>query len=274
MGVRMADGRVAPRELADWLLAHGRHWVTVEEAGLLLGVPRPHVAPTVARWIERGELFSPTKGAYVPIPPQYRGWGAVPAAEFVDQLMTHLRHRYYVCLLSAAEVHGFAHQRPQVFQVMVEARLRDRSFGRVSLSFVSARHIDGRPVVRRNTPTGQITVSTLETTIFDMVSMPLRCGGLSNVATLLIEIIEEGAVQADVIASVASFYPGSVRRRVGWMIEALARRVGVEVRLDALDAVASVDSSRVVLLDPSKPPSGALDGRWGVRVNVELEPDL
>jgi predicted transcriptional regulator of viral defense system len=195
MGVRMADGRVAPRELADWLLARGRHWVTVEEAGLLLGVPRPHVAPTVARWIERGELFSPTKGAYVPIPPQYRGWGAVPAAEFVDQLMTHLGHRYYVCLLSAAEVHGFAHQRPQVFQVMVEARLRDRSFGRVSLSFVSARHIDGRPVVRTNTPTGQITVSTLETTIFDMVSMPLRCGGLSNVATLLIEIIDEGAVQ-------------------------------------------------------------------------------
>jgi predicted transcriptional regulator of viral defense system len=273
MSAGPAAERMAPRDLADWLLARGRHWVTVEEAALLLGVPRRHVAPSLARWIERGEFFSPTKGAYVPIPPQYRGWGAVPAAEFVDQVMTHLGHRYYVCLLSAAEVHGFAHQRPQVFQVMVEARLRDRSFGRVSLSFVSAQCLDGRPVVRRNTPTGQITVSTLETTIFDMVSMPLRCGGLSNVATLLIEIIEEGAVRADLIATAASFYPGSVRRRVGWMIDVLARRVGVEVRLDSLAAVASVDSS-VVQLDPSKKPSGALDGRWRVRVNAELEPDL
>ena len=274
MGVRVDSDRVAPRELADWLLARGRHWVTVDEAGLLLGVPRSHVAPSLARWIERGALFSPTKGAYVPIPPQYRGWGAVPAAEFVDQLMTHLDHRYYVCLLSAAEVHGFAHQRPQLFQVMVEARLRDRSFGRVSLSFVSARHLEGRPVVRRNTPTGQITVSSLETTIFDMVSMPLRCGGLSNVATLIIEMIEEDAFHPDVIATVASFYPGSVRRRVGWMIEALARRVGAGIRLDALAAAAGVDWSRGVLLDPSKAPSGALGGRWGVRVNVELEPDL
>jgi predicted transcriptional regulator of viral defense system len=265
---------VAPRDLADWLLARGRHWVAVEEAALLLGVPRSHVAPSLARWIERGELFSPTKGAYVPIPPQYRGWGAVPAAEFVDQLMTHLGHRYYVCLLSAAEVHGFAHQRPQVFQVMVEARLRHRSFGRVSLSFVSAQCLDGRPVVRRNTPTGQITVSALETTIFDMVSMPLRCGGLSNVATLLIEMIEACALRADELASTSSGYPGSVRRRVGWMIEALARRVGVDFRLDAVAAAASLDPSRVVLLDPSKPPSGVLDGRWGVRANVELEPDL
>ena len=33
------DEVVEPRHLADWLLSHGRSWVTTEEAAELLGIP-------------------------------------------------------------------------------------------------------------------------------------------------------------------------------------------------------------------------------------------
>ena len=59
---------------------------------------------------ERGgscrRLFSPSRGLWVAIPAKYRTWGAPPAVEFVDQLLTHLERDYYVGWLSAAEIHA------------------------------------------------------------------------------------------------------------------------------------------------------------------------
>ena len=84
---------------------------------------------------------------------------------------------------------GFAHQRPQVFQVLTSARLRDRSLGRVHVSFVSSVSVGERDTVVRNTPTGMMRVSSIETTVMDLVWMPIRSGGLSNVATVISEVL-------------------------------------------------------------------------------------
>lgn len=85
---------VKPQELPDWLLARGRQWITTAEIGSLLDVPVGHVSPTVAGLVARGHLFSPTKGCYVPIPAEFREWGAVPASHFVDPLMAHRGHQF------------------------------------------------------------------------------------------------------------------------------------------------------------------------------------
>jgi predicted transcriptional regulator of viral defense system len=118
-------------------------------------------------------------------------------------MMAHLVHSYYVCVLSATEVHGFAHQRPQLFQVMSAARLRDRSFGRMHVSFVYSASAASRPVVVRNTPTGVLRVSSLECTILDLVSMPLRSGGLSNIGTVIIEVLDEQRLNVKLLCDAA-----------------------------------------------------------------------
>jgi predicted transcriptional regulator of viral defense system len=46
-----------------------------------------------------------------------------------------------VALLSAAELHGAAHQAPQVFQVMVDRHVRDRGVGRARLRFFASTHV-------------------------------------------------------------------------------------------------------------------------------------
>jgi predicted transcriptional regulator of viral defense system len=267
------EAPVGPRELADWLLARGRHWVTTEEVSGLLGIPAEHVSPSLARWRGRGLLFSPTKGAYVPIPPEYRSWGAVPASHFIDSLMVHLGHPYYVGLLSAAEAHGFAYQRPQVFQVMTPARLRDRSFGRVRLSFIGSSEVPNRPVVTKNTPTGTMRLSTVEGTALDLVSVPLRSGGLSNVATILGEMVQDDALDLTKLADLACQYPRAAAQRTGWLLEHVASLVGASPDLEALRTVATARSTPAPLASDG-PQRGPIDERWHVIVNTPVEPDL
>lgn len=263
----VAKTRVEPRELSDWLLSRGRHWVTTDEAADLLGIPAAHVSPTLSRYRHRGLLFSPTKGLYVAIPPEFRSWGAVPASHFVDALMGHVGHDYYVCLLSAAEIHGFAHQRPQVFQVMAQARLRERSFGRVHVAFVSSAHTSDRRAQSVNTPTGTMRVSTVETTVLDLVSFPNLSGALSNVATVIAEMLQEEVIDVGRLVDAASTgYPSAVIRRTGWLVDHLAVRVGAEINTDRLLALTSVRPTPA-LLDPGGDRRGERDARWNVVVN-------
>lgn len=259
------EARVEPRDLMDWLLARGRHWVTTAEAAELLGIPEPHVAPSLAAMRRRGHLFSPTKGLYVAIPPEFRSWRAVPASHFVDAMMQHLGHDYYVCLLSAAEVHGFAHQRPQVFQVMTSARLRDRAFGRVSLEFITSVHTANRPVDIVNTPTGTMRVSSMETTILDLVSFPNSSGALFNVATIIGDVLLEDDLDVERLAEVAVDYPVSIAQRTGWLVDYMAAYSGVEVDTSPLQPVASRRATPTPL-DPELGRAGTLDGRWNVIV--------
>lgn len=63
-------------------------------------------------------IASVYRGYYVIIPTQYVLRGTVPATYYIDQLMSYLQKPYYVCMLSAAEMLGAAHQRPQQFSVM------------------------------------------------------------------------------------------------------------------------------------------------------------
>jgi hypothetical protein len=61
------------------------------------------------------------RGFHVIVPPEYRSLGCLPPEQFAPALMETLGMPYYAGLLSAAQFHGAAHQRPQVFQVVVES---------------------------------------------------------------------------------------------------------------------------------------------------------
>jgi len=90
VGTRASERVCAPRDLPDWLIAHGRHWVTLAEVAALLNLPAEQVPPVTARLRSRGQLFSPTPGGYVPVPSEYRSWRSVPASHFIDPLMRQL----------------------------------------------------------------------------------------------------------------------------------------------------------------------------------------
>jgi predicted transcriptional regulator of viral defense system len=275
--VAAVSEKIAPRELADHLLAHGRPVVTLPDVAELLGTSAKQATSALVRLRRSGRIFSPRPGLYVAVEPQYHTWGSPPALDFIDPMMNAAGRGYYVALLSAAELHGAAHQRPQVFQVMVDQRLPERDFGRVKLRFHQARRVSHRPTQLVNTATGQAHVATPEVTVLDLVSNPHAGGGMGNVATVVAELIEDEMVDSDRLVGAAATYPITTLRRTGWLLDHLAEEYGAEVDTDRLHR-ALLERSRStharVPVAADLPRRGHANKRWGVVENTEIEADL
>jgi predicted transcriptional regulator of viral defense system len=257
--------------VVDSLLAHGQSAVTTQEAAELLDVPAEHVRMRMHPLVRDGRVFSPARGLWVAIPPEYRMWRVIPGVQFIDQMMGHLGRDYYVGWLSAAEMYGAAHQRPQVLQVAVDRHVSDRDIERVRLRFAERRHLVQIPRARRNVPTGQVWVSTPEVTALDLAADPQRGGGISNVATVLSDLAEENQLDADQVAQAAEHFSLAAVRRLGFLLD----RVGEYDLAQALHPIA--ERRRHFPPDqlaPGRVEGGDIDSRWRVRTNTDVEPDL
>lgn len=264
--------------LRDHAVGRGISALTLDDVVAMTGLSRGAAAEAMRRARAAGHFFLPAPGLYIPIPSEYSTWGVVPAMDFIDELMRHLGRAYYVGLLSAAELHGAAHQRPQVFQVMVDHRVADRALKRVRLSFHARKDLAAAPVSLINSRTAQVRVSTPEATVLDLVSHPLASGGLSNVAIILGALAEDHRLHPDQLTQSAATFPLAVVRRTGWLLDRLADytdTAGLTQGLHTLVAARATAGQRAVdLVEPSGPRRGWTNRRWGVIENAELEPDL
>ena len=145
----------------------------------------------LSRLAAKGEIASPARGFYVIVPPEYRRLGCLPADQFIPLLMEHWGSCYYVGLLSAAQLHGAAHHRPQEFQVVVERNRPAIVCGAVRIAFVARRNLDAVPVERFNNPRGTVLVSTVEATAIDLVGYLHRAGGLDRVTGVIYELSDD-----------------------------------------------------------------------------------
>lgn len=255
-----------PGAAVDALLSQGRHWATTPELATLTGQKDATLRASLARLIRQGQLFSPSRGFYVVVPPEFRSWRVVPADRFIDPLMRHLNRSYYVGFLSAAALHGAAHQSPQTFRVVTDRPAKDRDIGRIQLRFTVAEHVSDMPTEKRTVETGSMVVATRETTVVDIAWRPSLAGGISNVATVIQEI---GELDGEVLARIAPLRNRVTARRVGWLME----RFRSDVDLHWLRVVAQPDDGPPDLLVPGQ-RTGSVDKAWGLRLNAPVESDL
>ena len=262
----MAD-QIAFRELPDFLIGRGRYWATTGEIAEQTGTGADATRHGLARLRSQRRLFTPARSFHVMVPPEYRNWGAVPAAWFIDPMMQHLGRSYYVGLLSAAAQHGASHQAAQAFQVMTDRHVEDRNFERVRLRFQTSSLVDQTPVEQVNTPTGMMVVSTREATVADLIERPEKSGGLSNIATILREI---GEIDGAELARLSALRPRTHARRLGWLLT----KFRPDVETSSLHAVADSGKGAPIPLAAGGSPRGTVDEDWGVIVNTGVEPDV
>lgn len=262
---------VGAADVVDALLAHGRSAFSTEEAAELLDVPADHVRVRLNPLVHQGKVFSPARSLWVAIPPEYRTWKVTPGLQFLDAMMRHLDRSYYVGWLSAAELHGAAHQRPQVLQVAVDKHLANKDFGRVRLRFVERMHAAEIPRVQRVVPTGQVWVSTPEATALDLAAAPVLGAGVSNVATVLAELAEDGKLASEKFVAVAERYPLAAVRRLGFLLETVDQH---DLAASLFEVAQRRRRWRPDLLEPAGAAAGPLDARWRLVLNSVVEPDL
>jgi predicted transcriptional regulator of viral defense system len=215
---------------------------------------------------QKGRIASPRRGFYVVVPVEYREVGCPPANWFIDDLMRFLGQPYYVGILSAAAIHGAAHQQPMLFQVVTDRPTRPARAGRVRIGFHMGRHVGQVPVIAIQTETGTMRVSTPEATAFDLVRFAPAAGHIGNVVTVLGELAEK--IDPQPLAQSADLYALSDVQRLGYLLEQLG-----EKRLaDPLAERLQTRRYRPILLAPGQAKGDSpIDPRWRVIPNEKVE---
>jgi predicted transcriptional regulator of viral defense system len=137
------------------------------------------------------------------------------------------------------------------------------------MQFVVNKHAAELATTPVNSPTDTLRVSTPEVTSLDLANRPNGSGGLSNVATVIIELFEDREVVEQGLIDGAHFYPSASVRRAGYLLETFA-----DARLDSLRAFADPAAHEPAPLQAGGVRRGRVDPRWNLRVNTEIEPDL
>ncbi len=210
----------------------------------------------------------PRSGFYVIVDPQHRAAGILPPEWFIHDLMKDMAQPYYVGILSAAQLHGAAHHRPQEFQVVISKRaVRPVRVGNVLISFHNKGPFNRSQIQEVKTPTGILKASTPETTAWDLVRYFKAAGGLENVITVLSELAEK-LNSIKLKDTVKRHDEIIVAQRLGYLLDKLNRRDLSK------DLVAWVAKAPPRPLDPSLPIAGASESRkWHLLINTRLEPE-
>ena len=253
-------------------MGRGRYYIKTGEVAELLAINIDVVSDSLQRAREAGKLVSVTKGGWVTVPPEYRAAGAPPPIHFIDQMMHHLGHPYYVGFLPAAAMHGASHQATMVLQIVTSARLRDRQIGAGRIQFIQRSNAGEQLCELKNVPTGRVRVSSSAATVFDLVGFPRGGGGLSNIATVIGDLLVEGQLIPEALIDAARLHPVAVVQRAGHLIEFMANETGTTIYLDGLATL--VASADVTPLAPGRPATTDRNDRWRVQLNTRVEHDL
>lgn len=260
-------------DLESWVQARharGLYFFTREEAISGLGVSAGAFKQAAQRLSKKGRVARIRSGFFVIVPAEYSLTGIIPAEWFVNDLMTYLERPFYVGVLSAAALHGAAHQQPQKYHLVTDRPIREAGHGRLGILFFVKKNLARTPTVRVKVQTGYIPVSSPEATALDLLRYARRIGGLDNVFTLLHELgermdagklVEAAKVDGEV----------SLAQRLGWLLEKAGFDNLTPPLADWLHALRHLPAR----LDPAAPAAGApRSERWSLALNAEVESEV
>lgn len=257
------------RQYLSDLAASGRYDFSPREVQSALGVSAAAVKLALNRLAKQKLIAFPSRGFWVVVPPEYRALGCLPADQFIPALMQRAQLAYYVGLLSAAQYYGAAHQRPQVFSVVLAKNRRPMRCGMVRVAFVARKRLAEVPVQSFNTPRGMLQVSSPEATALDLVGYADHAGGLNQVATVLSELVER--IDAEKLPQVARTAPVPWGQRLGYLLEHL----GFEEKALALKEYVRAHAKQSAVLLPKAPHKRAQRNKsWKLYINAKVEAEL
>jgi predicted transcriptional regulator of viral defense system len=264
----MLDGRLTLSTYMTELLSSGRASFTRDEAIAALGVTPSGFLKAAARLQRRGLLLNPRHGFYVVIPPQYLAWKAPPPAWYIDALMRHEGHAYYVGLLKAAELHGATHQAVMEFQVVTSKRMPKIRAGRSIIAFFYRKDMErvAHAVADHKTDTGSMKVSSPELTALDLLRYCHVTGTIDSITTVISDLAAK--LHPGPLAKLAPEFERAYIQRLGYLLDYLKQPSSAAALHDYLQKARPLPW---VELEPSYPHTKSSqplerNSRWNVIV--------
>jgi len=248
--------------------AQGRYAFTTEELKNKFDLSPNALNQILYRLKQKKEIALIRQGFYVIIPPEYSKQGIIPPYLYIDDLMKSLDKPYYVGLLSAAALHGAAHQQPTVYTVITKSPA-PRNVDKLKILFFSRQEFLQDGIIQKKTPAGYINVSSPELTALDFFDYTYKFG-INRIATILQELSEE--MKPSLLLKIARQYPSTAAiQRLGYILETVASS---EKLSDVLWKFLNEKTFYPVPLSPQKDKKGEIDNKWKIIQNMEIESDL
>ena len=254
----------------DAIRAKGRYSFSLEELFNEFKISYKTLLERLFNLKRKNKIAQIRQGFYVIIPPEYSALGTLPPDLFIDAMMKYLGKKYYVGLLSAAALHGAAHQQPTTFFVMSEFPApRNIVNNKLKIRFFSKQKMVEYGIIQKKTPAGRINVSSPELTAFDLLDN-IKQFGINRIATILMELYE--VMLPSKLSKTAKLVDNKTNiQRLGFILENI---VGEEKLSNALYKIISEKTLTKVSLSPLKKRTGELNDKWKIIINEQIEPDL
>ena len=219
----------------------------------------------------KGKILSIHKGYYLIITPQYASKGVLPPTLFLDGLMKYLGRPYYISLLNAAVFHGSSHQAPQEFFVVTTFPvLRPTAKKGIKINYISRKEINVSLLETRQTESGYLLLSNPILTAADLVQFEKRVGGLTRVANILYDFIDQIKPES-VTKELIEYVHITTIQRLGYLLDEVIKSTTLA---DTLYFALTDYTTRIrpVVLKASLPTKSLFtDNRWRVVVNTDID---
>lgn len=224
------------------------------------------------RLSNKGRILSVYKGFYIIVPPEYTTRGVLPPMLFIDSLMQFVGKPYYVGLLSAAALHGAAHQQPQEFFVITDSIQTTTLKKGLKINYVTKKYIPDNFLEKRKTEMGYVNVSNPELTALDLIYYNNRIGGINRAVSVLNELAEVMKPERITGELIGSFSVPSIQR-LGYILDVV---LGQEILADKLYSEAQnlkKEFFRQPLKAGKEKTGFTTNDRWKIIINTNIEID-
>lgn len=226
----------------------------------------------LSRLVEKNEIINLRKGFYLILPPRYRAMGQLPIEFYVEKLFRYLNKPYYIGLYSAARLHGASHQQlHQNYVVISLPALLNIERNDIVVNFYTSAKWPAKNILQKKSDAGYFKVSSQALTAADLLHYQTKLGGLNRISTIMEEMAEE--INEQDITDLLSWYPHkSTLQRLGYFLEENHTDKLITQRI--FDKINTKPFYPVLLSPEKKQKAGAVNNRWKVFINQDIESDL
>lgn len=248
----------------------GRYSFTWSEAKSQFDISDKALNQSLYRLKAKKRVAQIRHGFYAIITPEHSSRGMIPVHLFIDDMMKSLGRRYYVGLISAAALHGAAHQQPMEYFVVTEKpALRDIKNKKLKINFYVKKDWSDDDIIQKKTEAGYINVSSPELTALDLFYYQ-ESFGINKITSILKELVEEMKV-ANLIKTAKNYPQTPSIQRLGYLLD---KELGNTKLSKPLFKILSDRKHVTVPLSIDKNKEGKVDEKWKVIKNMKVESDL
>ena len=227
---------------------------------------------SLVRLSRKTRIVSIYKGFYLIIPPEYAARGILPPINFIDALMTFVGKPYYVALLSAAALHGAAHQQPQEFFVVTTIKQMTTQKKGIKINYITKRDIPFNLLEKRKTESGYVNISSSALTAADLIYYNNRVGGINRVCAVINELseaIKPENINKELLETISI----PTIQRLGFIFDRIVSQQELADKLYSVSRDLNKSFYKQPLKAGGKRGGFETDEKWGIIINTTIEID-